>query len=208
MAEEAKINFYSILKCGFYKHGKKDSIFSDLPTILGRLQNWTMAGDLKLEDTCTFSQKESEDDFMRTFCFDIIPSHETDDFFITTWNETPSNRGRVPSVVADQPVGAATVHLNNIQKGTIPGYATYFWFIPELDTFATIRFQHTLNGHKNLVRYVNGFLEKFSGYAVTTHTDDDNVEITGYREKDTDDVLDLFPSFKTKLSGIYGKPAV
>lgn len=199
MPEEAKIHFYSIRKCGYYKPGTGNLVFGDLPGILLRFHNWSTAPGLTLKDTCTFALHEDEENSLRTFCFDIISNNTTGDYFLTTWNETPSNQGKVPSVSGDQPVGSAEVHLNDIEAGTIPGYATYFWFIPQLAIFATIKFQHVLNGQQNLVRYMNGFMENFSGYAVTNQIDDDNMEIVGYRENANDAIQELFPSFRSKM---------
>ena len=199
MPEEAKVNFYSIRKCGYFKHGRKETMLGDIPAILHNLKNWATGNNLSLIDTCTYSLQENEENSLRTFCFDILSNPDTGDYFLTTWNETPSNQGKVPSVTADQPVGEAEVHLNDIEAGTIPGYATYFWFLPEFEIFTTIRFQHILNGQQNLVRYMNGFLESFSKYAVRSQVDDDNIEILGYRENVNDEIQNLFPSFRSKL---------
>ena len=184
MPEVAKLNFYSVNKCGYYKHGASEAIFGNLPIILSQLRNWATQPQFCLDSTCTFSLTENDGDSLRVFCFDILPNNANGDYFLTTWNETPSNQGKVPSVSGNQPVGSAQVHLNEIEEGTIPGYATYFWFIPELNIFLTIRFQHLLNGQQNLVKYINGFIEQRSDHAVITQMDDDNVEILGYRKEE------------------------
>jgi hypothetical protein len=46
---------------------------------------------------------------------------------------------------------------------------------------------------------MNGFMENFSGYAVTNQIDDDNMEIVGYREHANDAIQELFPSFRSKM---------
>lgn len=199
MPEEAKLNFYSINRCGYYRHGAQEAILGNLSGMLSQLRTWATRPGFPLESTCTFSLNENGGDSLRVFCFDILPNNENGDFFLTTWNETPSNKGKVPSVTGNQPVGAAQVHLNEIEEGTIPGYATYFWFIPELNVFSTIRFQHLLNGQQNLVRYLNGFLEKHSDHPVINQIDDNNAEIVGYRENILSDVQELSPSFRAKL---------
>lgn len=199
MPEEAKLNFYYINRCGYYRHGTQEAILGNLLGILSQLRTWATRPGFPLESTCTFTPNENGGDSLRVFCFDIMPNMANGDFFLTTWNETPSNKGKVPSVTGNQPVGAAEVHLNEIQAGTIPGYATYFWFIPEFNVFSTIRFQHLLNGQQNLVRYLNGFLEKHSDHAVVNQIDDDNVEIAGYREDIYSDIQELSPSFRAKL---------
>lgn len=198
MAEEAKINFYSINRCGYYRHAVQDAVFGDLTSIMSQLQGWATRPGFPLASTCTFPIPE-DSDYLRTFCFDIVSNNETGDFFLTTWNETPTNQGKVPSVSANQPVGAAQVHLNDIVEGTIPGYATYFWLIPHLNKFATIKFHHVLNGQQNLVKYLNGFLERHSNHAVINQIDDDNAEIAGYRADDNAEIEQLSPSFRSQL---------
>ncbi len=199
MPEDARINFYSIQRCGYYRHGTSESIIGNISGLLSQLQSWATRDELPLGSTCTFSPQDTEDNLLRTFCFDIKSNVNTGDFFLTTWNETPSNEGKVPSVSSDRPVGEAQVHLNDIVEGTIPGYATYFWFIPQINVFATIKFQHLLNGQPNLVKYLNGFLETFSDHAVTTQTDDNNLTILGYREDINSEPQGLYHSFKSRL---------
>ncbi|MDD3815790.1 MAG: hypothetical protein PHZ02_14230 [Desulfocapsaceae bacterium] len=199
MKEEAKLNFYSINKCGYYNFGKGDPEFGSVKNILQQLNEWAKRPDFTLESTCTYSTDNDEDDSLRTFCFDIIRNKKTGDFFLTTWNETPTTFGQVASVEADQPVGQADVKMNEIVEGTIPGYATYFWFMPEHDVFATVRFQHTFNGHRSLVKYLNGFLETHSPYAVKRFIDDDNIEVLGYRDNEKDEIEKLNPSFRSRL---------
>ncbi|MDP3479436.1 MAG: hypothetical protein Q8R88_06670 [Desulfoprunum sp.] len=199
MPEEAKLNFYSINRCGYYRHGTQEAILGNLPGVLTQLRTWATRPGFPLESTCTFSLNENGGDSLRVFCFDILANNANGDCFLTTWNETPSSKGKVPSVTGNQPVGAAEVHLNEIEEGTIPGYATYFWLIPELNVFSTIRFQHLLNGQQNLVRYLNGFLEKHSDHAVINQVDGDTAEIIGYREDILSEVQELYPSFRAKL---------
>jgi hypothetical protein len=200
MPEEAKLSFYKINRCGYYQHGTRNRAFGSISSMLSQLSSWATRPNFPLELTCTFTPGESEQDKLRVFCFDIESDSRTGDYFLTTWNETPSTQGKVPSVSGDQPVGSAQVHLNKIRRGTIPGYATYFWFLPDLQVFATIRFHHIFNGQQNLVKYLNGFLGMFSDHVVKYQIDDDNVEIEGYRESESaEEVLDLLPSFRAKL---------
>src|SRR5574340_46275 len=110
MPEEAKINFYHIKKCGYYKHGGTDALFGNIANIMAQLKDWATQPGLVLASTCAVSAPENCEDFLRTFCFDVCKKNRTGDFFLTTWNETPANQGKVPSVTASQPVGSAQVH--------------------------------------------------------------------------------------------------
>lgn len=197
MKESVIMNFYKIEKCGYYDSSYKNHYFGNISNILNQMHNWSIKKQKPLSSTCTFEINDDENESLRVFCFDMLKNKN--DFLLTTWNETPSNQGRVPSVSGDQPVGSATVHLNTIEKGTIPGYATYFWFLTELNVLATLKFHNSLNGHKNLVRYISGFIESYSDHVVTSLDDDDNGEIEGYRNNKEDEAEQLSPLFRTKL---------
>lgn len=197
MPEEAKISFYSIERCGYYQQGATTPEFGDIGSILSQLQTWVSQENFSLEETCTYDVGDAED-LLRTFCFDIINNGVTGDYLLTTWNETPSNHGRIAAVSAGNRVGEATVHLNTIPPDTIPGYGTYFWFIPSHDIFATIRFQHTVNGHRNLVRYFNSFLEQHTDHTVMYEDENGDIEIEGYQLSANDDIQELRPSFVSR----------
>lgn len=197
MPEDAKITFYSIERCGYYQHGEQVPEFGHINSILAQLLSWVSQDDFNIEDTCTYEVGDAEN-LLRTFCFELIGNGTTGDYLLTTWNETPTSQGQVASVSAQNPVGEAEVFLNTVQPGTIPGYATYFWFIPSYNIFATIRFQHTLNGHRNLVRYINNFLEWSSDHVVSIEDEDGNIEIEGYQLNQDGDVQNLWPSFRSK----------
>lgn len=198
MSEKVIMNFYNIDKCGYYDETSKEHLFGNKDKILMQLKKWSRGNGMTLSDTCTFQNNDGEEK-LRVFCFDISRNTQTKDFVLTTWNETPSYRGKVSSVSADKPVGEAIVHQNKIAKGTIPGYATYFWFISELNVFATLKFQNTFNGHQNLVKYMSGFLERHSDHTVIKKEDDENAIIEGYRESEEDETQQLTPMFRTKL---------
>ncbi|MCI5122795.1 MAG: hypothetical protein D3908_16725, partial [Candidatus Electrothrix sp. AUS4] len=199
MKEEVKIRFYSIDKCGYYEHGKKTPEFGEASDILSGLFAWITDQNLNFVDSCTYSVGEEENDLLRTFCFDIKHHQETKDFFITTWNETPSYDSKVSSVYAYDRVGNAQVYENSIEKNTIPGYATYFWFISGLNMLLSVRVKNSMYGLDNLKRYIKGFMESYSKYAVLQQTDDDHAEIIGYRRDEVSEILKLHPFFKINL---------
>ncbi|EAT14770.1 hypothetical protein [Desulfuromonas acetoxidans] len=198
MIEEAKVNFYRINKCGYYERGNDINSFGGIENILDQLFRWASQDDFTLNDSCTYEVLD-DDQILRTFCCNLINEKNTGDYLLTTWNETPSNEGRVASIEANSTLGHSTVHMNALPEGTIPGYATYFWFLPQNNIFATIRFgSRTLNGHKNLVKYLNGFLDVFSDHVVKEEDPamDGHYAVHGYRDLLTGEVTDtLYPAF-------------
>lgn len=163
--EEAKISFYKIHECGLYKHGEEKPKYGNIANFLDELLDWAKKDGKSLEETCTYAIDESEG-ISRAFCYDLVIDNQTGDCLLTTWNETPSYEGRVAAVKANSKFGNAEIEFTELPKDSIPGYATYFWFWPTNDVFATIRFQHVYNGKKNLDKYLQEFIAKFSSYVV------------------------------------------
>jgi len=198
MREEAKINFYRINKCGFYPWGEDLPLFgNNIGQVLKYLSDWVNQDGFCLEDTSTYQVKD-EDQTLRTFCCDLKHDDVHGDYLLTTWNETPTTDGQVPSIASNSTIGSATVHLNPLPEGDIPGYATYFWFLPSENIFATVRFFRTLNGHPNLMRYLDGYLRHFSPYVLREENpnEDGDYTIIGYINPETKEAFDvLYPAF-------------
>lgn len=195
MAEQAKLLFYSVRKCGYYRFGSEEPEFGDVDDLLQDLLAWVHDGK-SLGETCTYEVEEG--DILRTFCFDMV-TNDQGDYLLTTWNETPSLQGQVASVSSGRPVGTADVHLTGIPRNAIPGYATYFWFIPEHNLLATIRFQHALNGHRNLNYYLKEFLAKWSSHVVISDDRDVDHSIAGYRYDQNSEIMHLRPAYISSL---------
>ncbi|MES9907195.1 MAG: hypothetical protein ABW150_01640 [Candidatus Thiodiazotropha sp.] len=203
MAEEASVNFYRIARCGYFKHGEDIPQFGTLEDTLNELKAWVT--DKNLGETCTYAIDDGEEGY-HTYCFDIVKSDQTGEFIVTTWNETPSVEGNVASVSATSKVGEVDVELTELPDDHIPGYATYFWFIPDQNILATIRFHHTTNGHQNLRRYMKTFLAKWTSYVVVDDDDDEaDHSIIGYRANEDDEPMHLNPMFKSYLKKKPGK---
>jgi hypothetical protein len=198
MKEEADITFYNIDKCGYFKYGKDLPEFGNVADTFKELKEWTSNDGMTLGETCTYEITESED-ILRTFCFALVKNASTGDYLLTTWNETPSTEGNVASVEASKPVGEAEVSLTELPAGSIPGYATYFWIIPSHNILATIRFNHRLNGHKNLNKYLNEFIAKWTKHVVVVEDEEVDHNIVGYSNSIGDEVLSLHPIFKSSL---------
>ncbi len=201
MNENVKIQFYRISRFGYYRYGQDEPEFGSVSELLGELSSWVRSNGKSLSQTCTYELEDGEDEY-RTFCFDLVNNSQTGDFVLVMWNETPTNEGRVVAVDGTQSVGNADVNFTDLPEGSIPGYATYFWFIPEYDVFASIRFHHSLIiGKKSLDRYLKEFTAKFTSFVVTEETEE-GVEIVGYSNND-DETYNLAADFKSYL---YRKP--
>jgi hypothetical protein len=199
--EDCRITFYSIDRFGYYKRGQDNPEFGDLKDILDDLREWAFGPGMKLGQTCTYEISEnSERVSYRTFCFDLVKDTGSNTYLLTTWNESPNSQGKVASVKGLDPVGNAEVNLSEIPEDYIPGYATYFWFVPGKDTFATLQFQHSFNGRRSLEAYLRGYLTKFSKHVASkTATINGSIHILGYQRTSNDAVRnDLYPQFNSR----------
>lgn len=193
--EKASFSFYNITQCGYFSRGEEEPSFGTIQEILEDLQNWS--NGKKLIET-KVSEVENSDTSGNTYLFDIKTTQHT--WLITTWNETASTNGRVASVQAESDVGNATVHMNNIVAGSIPGYATYFWVIPEKQIFASIRFHHPYTAQKPFRAYINKFMECFARHVVVGNaTPESEYPILGYSNTQDGEPRHYYPRFHTEL---------
>ncbi len=176
MAEETRITFYRVDRCGYYRYGQPTPEFGVMPDILTVLISWTRAKPLG--NTCPF-QGGDDDDVSPVYCFDIVQDQHNGDVLLTTWNSVPSTEGNIASVDPRSQVGAPSVSLTDLPAGAIPGYATYFWMIPEHNLLATLCFSRRLNGHRGLVKLMNEFMAKCTRYVVVNE-EDEGYQVLGY----------------------------
>lgn len=199
--ETANFSFYNITQCGYYARGEDEPRFGSIQEALEDLQNWS--NGKKLIET-KVSEVEDSDTSGNTYLLDIQVKQNT--WLITTWNETASTNGRVASVQAESDVGNATVHMNSIVEGSIPGYATYFWVIPDRRVFASVRFNHPYTAQKPFRAYINKFMECFGRHVVVgMETSDSDYPIMGYSNTQEDDPQHYYPRFFTELFKKPGK---
>jgi len=199
MSEEAVIQFYKITRCGYYEDYSSDREFGDLGGTLSTLQEWTKQDNMQLRRTKIFEPEEGSNT-SPTYCYDIQHDEESENYLLTTWNQTPTSAGQYASVEAEAPVGAADVTLRDVPDGTIPGYATYFWFVPEEAILATVQFQHRVaNGKPGLQKYINTFLAKHhSDHVCLADDGEEELEVEGYQRSPNTEIRDLNARFKTR----------
>lgn len=198
MIETAKVGFYNITACGYFKRKLDVAAFGDITGTLTQLQQWAK-GKL-LEDTKIF-EPDDESDALPCYLVDIQGGQ--DSWVITTWNETPTHAGKVASIEANSSVGSANVVLNEVKKGSIPGFATYFWIIPSRAKVATVRFEHAAAGQKSFQLYLQAFLDTCSPHVRKKVSADGKIEIVGYSKTVQDKPAPHYPRFRTE---IYQKP--
>lgn len=193
--ETASITFYRVIQCGYFARNAEVPLFGSIQETLEDLQQWS--DGKKLIETKVAEITES-DTSGNTYLVDIQTKAGT--WVITTWNETASTDGQVASIQAESNVGDATIHMNGIVEGSIPGYATYFWIIPSRNIFASVRFQHPYTAQKPFSAYIKKFMECYSRHVVVGEaTAESEYPILGYANTADDEPSHPYPRFKTEL---------
>ncbi|MDD9180737.1 MULTISPECIES: hypothetical protein [Aliivibrio] len=166
---EAKFTFYNIEKCGYYTFGSTDPIFSGVTDVFAKLALWGADGR-ELENTTTY-EHDRDNEIMRTFYVDSATCPVTNDIFLTLWNEVENDNGKIYGMAPNKKPGNTEILETGFDGLAIPGFPSYFWFSPENNVFASIKFDHSTSGKKNLELYMNGFLSNKSPYRVFNEED-------------------------------------
>lgn len=204
VTETATITFYNIHKCGYYRYGASEAAFGDCLDLLTDLNLWAAGKTLK--QTKTY---EANNEVLPAYLLDV--KQDGDNFVLLLWNEVPSTNQSVPSVEEDARFGVGpAVILNEIREGSIPGFATYFWFVPSKGLVASIKLRHALTGQKAMQCYMHSFLKQSSNRVVSELVEkgDGSYEILikGYKMYPTDDAATKKRHYPQFLTGMMKNP--
>lgn len=203
--EKVKLKFYDIEKCGYYRHGDEEGQLTNVKEVLDNLKQWLTGKTLQQTLTTNFLSAGSER--LPVYCANVTKSHSKRTYLLVTWNEVESSNGGISSISKDEPLAtvASSVQNTGLPAGHIPGYATYFWFIPEDNILATIRFNHINNGHYGMNYYLKGFLTRFSKYAQLSEVKKGEYEISGYGIDNENIIENIYPQFNSSPKKLEGR---
>ena len=196
MPETVKLNLYDVDRCGYYEDLSNEREFCDLNELLTDLNQWIEGKELQL--TKTYGQ-EDYDNRLPTYCLDLVRDGATGDYLLTTWNQTPTDQGNYASINLSSSVGQYDLDIQEIPDGYVPGYPTYFWFLPQHSKFCTIRFNQPLNGHPNLKLYLKNYLKNYSGWVFDDGGQEER-NILGYGISEENIDPNLNPIFESRPS--------
>lgn len=167
---EAKIKFFDIKKCGFYLRGNDQTQFSGMSDILQKMNQWARDGR-EFVNTTTY-EADPDNDLRNTYFCNWHKNEINGDSILILWNEVPNDNGVIYGMNPMERPGSTDMLTTGFgSTPAIPGFPSYFWFVPEKNVFATIRFNHSVQGKKNLDCFLNGFLANKSPYRVINGDD-------------------------------------
>lgn len=202
--EKVKLKFYEIDRCGYYKYSDENPHLTNIADVLDNLKEWISNKTLQQTQTTSFLSKSER---LPVYCVNVTKSTNKNTYLLVTWNKSESVDGNISSIHKDQDISSLSSSVStSLPEGHIPGYATYFWIIPEDNILATIRFNHRSNGHSNMNIYLKGFLSRFSKYVKKTEDPNEkgHFEILGYSKGEEEADSTLNPYFNSKLKKLDG----
>lgn len=208
MSDVVGVVFHEVSECGYFKHGAKTPQFGSLAHLLADLKKWSAGKNLANTQLTASGLGNSLPVYLVSIEEDAGGAH-----LVTMWNEVPATvDNQVASVAASDVVGSVTQHVNGIKQGTIPGFPTYFLFLPNVDAFATLRIDSLITAQAPFQKYCEAFLSMQSSFAVQlppvspVPPASPATVAYGYRANPRDPIeTKIRPKFRTKL---FTKPAI
>ncbi|MFG0315735.1 MAG: hypothetical protein ACF8XB_00575 [Planctomycetota bacterium JB042] len=202
MSDTCTVALYDVQKCGYYKRKQSDPEFGSLGEVLTEISGW--AQGLSLQQTAVPGALAA--DGKPIWCCAVAGPSSTGDFVLTLFNPTQSVRGRVASVSPSATVGAADIESTGVKDGTVPGFPSYYYVMPNKDLVAAVTFHGFPSEMRSFQSYLRNFMKFASQHAVPrtddkgnlVKNDDGAVEILGYQRSEDSDVVSAEPRLNWK----------
>lgn len=199
MSESASIRFYDVKHCGLFKTRARRSTLGSFSEILHNIYNWAGEAGRLVLNTCSYEVSEDFDqEFLETYLVSAQKHNDTGDYLFCFWNRTHISGDSVYALDAGARltnVSEQAFHQGDLPESSIPGYATYFWFIPSKSVMATITFGNPRSGMNAFSYWLESFFRTESRFAVFNKKD----QFVGYRSSDGTIHNDLEPRFTRSL---------
>jgi hypothetical protein len=192
--EEITITFFRIHKCGFYKSNKKQ--FGSIEELLPNLKKWAESVKYMVDTKLLGDEKEDEagNEYREVFYYDYCGNKDSS--LLVLWNRLPDVLGAVPTLSIKKQIGDDILcEVTDLPKDSIPGTASYYWFIPQYNCFATIARKDKTSNVKGMRLYLQAFLATRSSYCNIKETEA-GVKIISYKNQKGKDVSDVTPYFQ------------
>ncbi|MGL4225340.1 hypothetical protein [Vibrio misgurnus] len=169
--ENGLITFFEIEECGFYRSKKLgDSkkrtqvhVKGDLKEALDKVTEWAKKRDFS--GTLPF---DSASHPQRTHIYfkDCEISPENGDRLIVFCKAFKNDEGKLSGFVQDAKVGSTNGDVIQVEKNAkgkklIYGEPMYFWYIPEKNLIASIKFPHSIVSTNDMCWYIKRSLDNF-----------------------------------------------
>ncbi|MCF6458358.1 hypothetical protein [Pseudoalteromonas sp. MMG024] len=199
------ISFFKLDDFGFYKKGKDLPEKGDFKEMVFKFHEW-VENCTSYEDTCPFDGKKRTSN-KSLFCLNTTVDNQTGDMVAVLWKTIGAQGGSVSGI--DITASPNQSHIKTVEKAAkdiVFGEPMYYWFIPSLNTFASIRFANSVSDINLVKRYfrsfVNHFMECEGRHVTMEEKDGFSYKKVTFRDKNGDGLHFKFnaSTFKHKMN--------
>lgn len=158
---EGLVTFFKYNKLGFYQRGTDYAEPIGMDVLLDNMQRWYQ-GRVSLESTLPWDgNTPGYDSRKKVYLKSIERNPVTGDYLVILWRAVGSGDGiygmRSDAALNDDRLYNANEAANG--ENVIWGEAAYYWFIPSMNIFASIKFSRSVADTLLLNRYIRSFVE-------------------------------------------------
>ncbi|MDY0927779.1 hypothetical protein SOM41_15630 [Enterobacter sp. CFBP8995] len=157
---EGLVTFFKYKKLGFHKRG--DDYFEPLlmSEMLESLHAWFLSRT-SLADTLLWDEETpGYTNRKKTYLKAIERNEESGDYIVILWRAIGNGNGvygiRSDSALSDDRLYSADDELNG--ESVIWGEPAYYWFIPSLNVFSSIKFHSSISDTELMNKYLRDFM--------------------------------------------------
>lgn len=164
--EKGYATFFNVINSGFIPFGSVLSSFSydnvNLNDVLNALYDWLKEPNRDFQNTSPLDKTDGRLD-SKTYCKSIYKCQKTNDLFFVLWKSTADGNGNIQGVepnsrVDDKSNNATLLDEKHTGKRLIWGLPSYYWYVADLNIFATIKFPHSCIDKTLFERYIRDFV--------------------------------------------------
>ncbi|QTL40998.1 hypothetical protein HGO23_06575 [Xenorhabdus budapestensis] len=175
MSEETgHVTFFEVKKLGFYPCNNSEELQGpSAEDMFNNLVTWVNSNIF--ENTLPVT----DDNRLRkkVYCRSVYKCPQTGDYFFVFWKSEEDGNGNIQGVESDASVTESADNVIMLSserrngKKYIWGKPCYYWFIPKLNKFASIKFPHSSTDTYLFVRYVRDYVNFRMDYTGRKLTD-------------------------------------
>lgn len=164
--EKGSVTFFNVINSGFIPYGDVPPSLSydkvNLNNVLNALYDWLKEPNRDFQNTSPLNKTDGRLD-SKTYCKSIYKCQETNDLFFVLWKSTTDGNGNIQgvdpeSVVDDKSNDTTLLDEKHTGKKLIWGLPSYYWYVADLNIFATIKFPHSCVDKTLFERYIRDFV--------------------------------------------------
>lgn len=149
------MNYFSVTKCGLYRHTSQDANGLGLAETFKAITEWVHGKPLG--DTLPWSAN-ARSGKAKCYCKDIYTSESTGDILLVLWKSEAFGNGNLLGAPEDAKTGEGDVVTQDGKykgKKIIWGHPMYYWIVPSKDLVVSIKFENSVCDSQLFQDWVN-----------------------------------------------------